>query len=202
MSAERSTRTVNNRFDRQTAAAFVAAALTLGACGIGFRAAVGYLNVYDPMLEGEPPNERQLEVIRMKSAEDIITAGEYIERGGDYRRALTIYTDAMALDPDNEDLKSAIAEAEEMRYMNEERLGGVKNGMTEDEVKALLGPVNLRNVRDYPERNVIAWFYPVDDTGKASAVWFRKKAGEEYKVYKTEFEQVKGRGPDGEEVSE
>ena len=162
---------------------------------------VGYLNVHDPMLEGEPPSERQIEVIRMKSDEDILTASEYIDRGGDYRRAINIYQDAMQLDPDNEKLQSALVAAREMRYMTEERLAEVKKGMSENDVKAVLGPVNLRNVREYPERNVIAWFYPVDDTGAASAVWFRKR-GETYSVYKTEFEQVKGRGPDGEEIGE
>lgn len=160
----------------------------------------GFFNEIEPMLEGEEPNERQAAVLRMKSAEDMVIAAEYIERGGDYRRAIRIYQDAMALDPDNPDLQAALARAEEMRFMTRERLAEVKNGMTQPEVKKLLGPVNLRNVRDYPERNVVAWFYPVDESGKASAVWFRKNRSGELAVYKTEFEQIKGRDESGEEI--
>ena len=152
-----------------------------------------YLNNLDPMLEGEPPSEKQAAVLLMKSAEDMVIAGEYIDQGGDYRRAIRIYEDALQLDPDNEDLQAALAKANEMRYMTEERLATVKKGMNRDEVKELLGAVNLRNIREYPERNVIAWFYPVDDTGKASAVWFRENRSGELTVYKTEFEQIKGR---------
>ena len=153
----------------------------------------GFFNNVDPMLEGEVPSERQAAVIRMKSAEDIVIAGEYIERGGDYRRAIRIYEDSLGLDPENEDLKAALAKANEMRYMTEERLATVTKGMTQPQVKELLGPVNLRNIRDYPERNVIAWFYPVDDSGAASAVWFRKGRSGELEVYKTDFDQIKGR---------
>jgi hypothetical protein len=46
--------------------------------------------------------------------------------------------------------------------------------MTQDEVRRLLGPPNLQDVRDYPERGVTAWFYPKDASGAAAAVWFRK----------------------------
>ena len=145
------------------------------------------------MLEGEPPSEKQAAVLRMKSAEDILIADEYIERGGDYRRAIRIYEDAMQLDPENPDLQAALDKANEMRFMTEERLAGIKKGMTQDEVRELLGPVNLRNIRDYPERNVIAWFYPVSEDGAASAVWFRKNRSGELAVYKTDFDQIKGR---------
>lgn len=162
---------------------------------------VGYLNEHDPMLEGEPPSERQIEVIRMKSDEDMVVAGEYIERGGDYKRAITIYQDALKLDPENTKLQEGLARAEELRFMSAERLALVKKGMSEDEVREALGPVNLRNIREYPERNVIAWFYPVDETGAASAVWFRENRDGDYTVYKTEFEQVKGRDTAPEEES-
>lgn len=152
-----------------------------------------YLNNIDPMLEDEVPSEKQAAVLRMKSAEDMVIAGEYIEQGGDYRRAIRIYEDALQLDPDNAELQAALDKANEMRFMTEERLATVKKGMTQDEVKGLLGAVNLRNIREYPERNVIAWFYPVDDSGAASAVWFRENRSGEFTVYKTEFEQIKGR---------
>ena len=152
---------------------------------------VNYLNTFDPMLEGEAPSERQVAVIRMKTDEDIIVGSEYIQKGGDYKRAIRIFNDALALDPDNEKLMAVLASAEENRFITEERLALVNKGMTQDEVRAALGQVNLRNIREYPERDVIAWFYPIDDTGDASAVWFRKNKAEEYVVYRTNFEEVR-----------
>ncbi len=153
-----------------------------------------YLNEIDPMFADEPPTERQLAVLRMKSDEDLLLGGEWIEKGGDYKKAISIFTDALALDPDNEGLKAALAHAEEMRFITEERLAQVAKGMSEDQVRELLGPVNLRNVRDYPERKVKAWFYPVNDKNEASAVWFRKNKGGEFVVYRTNFEEVRGEG--------
>lgn len=157
-----------------------------------------YLNEIDPMFADEPASERQLAVIRMKGDEDILLGKEWIEKGGDYRKAISIFTDALELDPDNEGLKSALASAEEMRFMTEERLSQVTKGMTPDEVKELLGPVNLRNIREYPERKVVAWFYPVNEQNEASAVWFRKNKADESVVYRTNFEEVRGQEQDEE----
>jgi tetratricopeptide (TPR) repeat protein len=67
---------------------------------------VGYLNA-EPMIEGEPLTESQLAAIRMKSNEDIVLAREYIQKGGDYRRAIDIYQTALQLDPDNEETRPA-----------------------------------------------------------------------------------------------
>lgn len=143
------------------------------------------------ILEGEEMTPEQIGAIRMKSAEDMVLATEYIEKGGDYRRAIDIYQNALAVDPDNEELKTALAMAEEMRFMTEERFAQVKKGMSETEVRDLLGSVNLRNIRDYASegRDVIAWFYPREDGG-AAAVWFRPKDGEN-SVYQLNYSEVK-----------
>ncbi|MDH3743859.1 MAG: hypothetical protein OES47_02020 [Acidobacteriota bacterium] len=153
-----------------------------------------YLNEIDPMFADEPATERQLAVIRMKSDEDILLGGEWIEEGGDYKKAISIFTDALELDPDNESLKAVLASAEEMRFMTEERLGQVAKGMSPEQVREMLGPVNLRNIREYPERKVVAWFYPVNEKNEASAVWFRKNKSDELVVYRTNFEEVRGQG--------
>lgn len=152
---------------------------------------VAFINA-DPMIEGEPPTERQVAALRMKSSEDIVLAREWIEKGGDYKRAIEIYNTALMFDPDNEEVKAALAEAEADRYMSEERLSQVKNGMGEAEVRELLGQVNLHNVREYPEKEVVAWFYPTAEDGSAAAVWFEpdKKTGE-LTVYQVKFDAVK-----------
>ena len=152
-------------------------------------AVVDFINA-DPPIEGEPLSETQLTAIRLKSAEDIIVAGEHISKGGDYCRAIDIYNQALMVDPDNEALKAALAVAEENRYMTEERFSQVTNGMTEGEVRDLLGQPNLRNVRDYEDRGVTAWFYPINEAGDAAAVWFRAKDDGSLKVYQAKYEAV------------
>lgn len=143
----------------------------------------------NPPVAGEPPPERVQQAIRAKSDEDIRIAQEYIEQGGDYRRAITIYQGALEADPDYARLQEMLAEAEEMRFMTEERFAQVEKGMTRDEVRAALGPVNLRNVRDYEEgkTKALAWFYPRDEAGSAAAVWFRENRRGEYEVYEVDF---------------
>jgi hypothetical protein len=152
---------------------------------------VGLLNA-DPMIEGEEPTARQLTLLAMKSDEDLILAQEWIDRGGDYKRAIEIYNTALMFDPENPKLQAALAEAEANRYMSQERFLQVKKGMTEGEVRQLLGQANLHNVRKYEDKGVVAWFYPTSETGEAAAVWFEpdKKSGE-MKVYQVKFEAVK-----------
>lgn len=152
-------------------------------------AVVDFINS-DPPIEGEPLTETQTAVIRMKSAEDMVIAQEHIDKGGDYKRAIDIYNTALAIDPDNEDLKAAVALAESLRYMTQERFSQVEKGMTDEDVRGLLGSPNLRNVREYPERNVKAWFYPTTEAGDASAVWFRPNKDGDNVVYQTKFEAI------------
>lgn len=160
---------------------------------------VGFINA-DPMIEGEPPTERQIEALRMKSGEDIILAEEWIERGGDYKRAIEIISTALLYDADNEELKAALARAEADRYMSEERWAAAKKGMTEDQIRKVLGQVNLHNIREYPDKDVVAWFYPTAEDGSAAAVWFQpnKKSGA-LEVYQIKFEAIKPDQPDASE---
>ena len=144
------------------------------------------------MIEGEPPSERQLAALHMKSDEDIALAKEWIDKGGDYKRAIDIYTNALRFDPGNEALEQALAEAEELRFMSAERFAAAKKGMTEAEVREALGQVNLHNIKTFPDGKVevVAWFYPTADNGAAAAVWFRDEKDAK-KVYKLNYEEVK-----------
>ena len=151
---------------------------------------VDFINA-NPMLQGQQPTEQQLGAIRMKSHEDTLIAREYIAKGGDYRRAIEIYQTALKIDPDNQELKDAVKEAQKMRYMTEERFANVQKGMTEDEVRAQLGQANLRNIRKYPERGVVAWFYPKDGGGAAGVYFNENKKTGQYKVYEAKFDAVK-----------
>ncbi len=150
---------------------------------------VMFLNA-DPMIEGEPPTERQVAALRLKSSEDIILAQEWIDKGGDYKRAIDIYMTALGFDPDNDDLKQALADAESNRWMTEERFAVVEKGMGEVEVRSLLGQANLHNIRKYDDKDVVAWFYPTAEGGAAAAVWFRPDDAGAMKVYQIKFEAV------------
>lgn len=153
-------------------------------------ALVTFINA-DPPVEGEPLTPTQQDAIRMKVAEDVLVAREYIEKGGDYRRAIEIYNQIVALDPDNAEVKAERARAQEMRFMNPERFAQVTNGMSLDEVRALLGPVNAFNIREYEDRGVLAWLYPRED-GAAAGVYFNQKGRDQsYVVYQTDFDAVK-----------
>ena len=151
---------------------------------------VAYINA-DPMIEGEEPTEQQVQALRMKSGEDIILAQEWIEKGGDYKRAIEIISTALLYDADNPELQAALAKAEADRYMDQERWAAVEKGMTEDDVRQALGQVNLHNIREYPDKNVVAWFYPTAEDGSAAAVWFQpNKKTEVLEVYQIKFEAI------------
>ncbi|MDX1630226.1 MAG: hypothetical protein R3234_00015 [Thermoanaerobaculia bacterium] len=145
------------------------------------------------IVEGEPLTPDQKAAIRMKTEEDMQLAEEWIEKGGDYKRAISIYESALALDPDNQELQAALEEAREMRFMTEERFSAVEKGMTREEVREALGPVNLRNIQEYPDKNAVAWFYPKEGTSSPAAVWFRKddETGI-YEVYQADFDVEAG----------
>lgn len=158
-----------------------------------YQALVDYLNA-NGMVEGEPPTERQAMALRMKSDEDMLLAQEYIDKGGNYPKAISIYEDALRFDPDNAELQAALDAAQGNRYMSEERFAQAEEGMSQDEIRDLLGQPNLSNIRTFPEDNVEAWFYKVDENGSAAAVWFRQRGGV-MKAYKVNFEEVVRDGP-------
>ncbi len=66
--------------------------------------------------------------MRLKSAEDLLLGREYINRQGDYRTAAEIWQQALAVDPDNVELKQALAEAMAKQYMTPERFAQVQEG--------------------------------------------------------------------------
>ncbi len=144
-----------------------------------------YINE-DPPVVGEPPTPDQLKAIRLKSSEDMVVAREYIEIGGDFRKAIEIYQTALALDPDNGELKAALESAQAKRFMTAERFAAVKKGMTQAEVRKVLGQPFHRNIKEYPDKKVTAWFYPKSEANDAAGVWFNEKGI----VYQANFNAI------------
>ncbi len=158
---------------------------------------VGFINDQG-ITVGGTLTDIQTAAIRMKSSEEIHVAREYIERGGDYSKAIDIYKAALAFDADNPDLAAALAEAEVLQYMTEDRFGAVKKKMTQAQVRSTIGQVNLHNVKEYEERGTVAWFYRKEDGG-AAGVYFKeaKKDDGNWLVYATDFDAVKPPSSEG-----
>jgi outer membrane protein assembly factor BamE (lipoprotein component of BamABCDE complex) len=93
------------------------------------------------------------------------------------------------VDPDNPRLRQELENAQARRYMTPERFAQVQEGMSADEVRALLGPPNVNDIREYPERGVTGWFYARNAKGAAAAVWFEKK-GNRQVVYELAFDAL------------
>lgn len=144
----------------------------------------------NPPPAGEPASGLTLEAIRLKSDEDILVAREHIDEGGDYRTAIDIYEAALAVDPENERLEQELAKAQARRYMTRQRFEQAQEGMTADQVRALLGPPNVNDIRDYPARGVTGWFYARDAQGGAAAVWFEKQRDGRLEVYELDFDAL------------
>ena len=163
---------------------------------------VAFINA-DPPVQGQPLTARQQAAIRMKSDEDLLLAREFIDEGGDYQRAVEIYKEALAVDPGYARIEEELAQAQARRYTTREAFAQLKKGMSQDEVRALLGPPNLHSVKDYPARGVVGWFYPKDASGAAAAVWFAKSNGSSnsdngdagYAVYLFDFDALQPQSP-------
>jgi hypothetical protein len=130
-------------------------------------------------------SEIHAQALALKSDEDILVALEYIDKGGDYSRAIGIMKSSLNIDPDNPVLQQALADAEKNQFMTEERFGLAKKGMTTDEVRELLGTIKRTNAKDYPEKKTKAWFYKKAEGGAAGVFFTEKK--DAWVVYKTDF---------------
>jgi hypothetical protein len=144
------------------------------------------------LVEGQPLTPEQRGAFDLKAEMDIAIAQEYIDRGGDYQRAINIYDTALASDKDNAKLLAARAEAERLQHMDEARFSQVKKGMSQEEVRALLGTVKSTNVREFNEKDRLGWFYRKQDGGAAGVYFKRKKDGGDTWIVETaDFNAVK-----------
>lgn len=152
------------------------------------------------LVEGAELTPDQRKAFDMKAEIDIIYAQEYIDRGGDYQRAIDIYSQALRSDPTNQKLLDAKALAEQLQHMDEERFAQVKKGMTQGQVQEVLGTVKNTNVREFTEQNRIGWFYRKEDGGAAGVYFKEKKSGSgDWVVEIFDFDAIKPPSAEGEE---
>lgn len=151
---------------------------------------VAFINE-DPIVEGKEPTPMQREALDMYIEENMGIAREFVEKGGDYRQAIDRYQQLLQLDPDNAALQQALADAEANRHMTAQRFALVEDGMTQEEVRAAIGQVNLRNVREYEEGARVAWFYPREEGSEyAAGVFFERQDDGSYTVYSADFDAM------------
>lgn len=142
--------------------------------------------------EGAPLNPEQRKAFDYLADEAILIARDYIDKGGDYRKAIDIYNSALSADKDNAKLKAAKEEAEKLRYMTPERFAAVKKGMSQYEVRKAIGNVKNQNKREFKDRGRVGWFYPKEDGGAAGVYFKEKSAGKgEWIVETAQFDAVK-----------
>jgi hypothetical protein len=149
---------------------------------------VAFVAALDARLGAAAPPAERAAALRLKSDEDVEVAEEWIERGGDYRRAIEILETQRRHDPGYPRLEQALARAHAERYVTAERFARVAKGMGQAEVRAVLGPVNLRLMRAYPEQGVEVWLYPKRGGGAAGVFFRREGEGLPPVVYATSFE--------------
>lgn len=166
-----------------------------------YQTLVTYLQSQD-IVEGAELTPEQRQAFDYKAREDMILAREYIDRGGDYSRAIDIYDSSLMADPTNEELLAAKAEAERLRYMDEERFGQIEKDMTQDEVRAALGIPKRSNIQDFEAQNRKGWFYP-KEAGGAAGIYFKPKKqgdGEIWIVETADFDAVKAPSDESEDA--
>lgn len=105
--------------------------------------------------------------------EKILLGDEYMGVLARYDRAISLYREALALDPASADAQARIALAEQRRYVNMTSFAGVKTGMKEEDVKRLVGVPREDWIKQVVQNKRVysVWIYPKADGG-ASAVYF------------------------------
>jgi tetratricopeptide (TPR) repeat protein len=130
-------------------------------------------------------------------------APAFVNELGNYMKAVEVYDEALALDPENAEIQALRDAAADLRFMTQERIDTVTKGMTYDEVVAICGVANPKHIKEETKRNkaLVGWYYPTADRG-AAGVYFS-----DGKVYNMKFDAIKApevrKAPkEGEEAAE
>lgn len=120
-----------------------------------------------------PDKPETKKAIRMYSDENIRVAQEYIDRAGDYPKALDILKEAIKIDPDYPKLQEALRHVHEWQYITRERFDKVKKGMSMKQVKEICGNPNIKYIKEEKKASgkITAWFYPKEDK-TATGIYF------------------------------
>ena len=105
--------------------------------------------------------------------EKIIVGDDYMNLLARYDRAIDLYREALALEPNNDEARQKIALAERRRFVSMSAFATVKGGMREQEVRAIVGVPREDWIKQVVQNGRVysVWIYPKADGG-ASAVYF------------------------------
>lgn len=105
--------------------------------------------------------------------EKIILGDEYMSVLSRYDKALSLYREALEIEPTNADAAKRIALAEQKRFVSMSAFSTLKQGMKEDEVRRIIGLPREDWIKQVVQNNraYSVWIYPKSDGG-ASAVYF------------------------------
>ena len=107
------------------------------------------------------------------AGEKIYIGDQYMNVLSRYDKAIASYRDALQIDPANQDAVQRIAKAEERRFVSMNSFSLLKTGMTEQDVRNLVGLPREDWIKQVVQNSRIysVWIYPKADGG-ASAVYF------------------------------
>ena len=110
---------------------------------------------------------------QLLAKEKVSLGDEYMNVLSRYDRAIALFREAQQYDPQNAAIAQRIASAEQKRFVSVSAFAAVKNGMKEDDVRALVGLPREDWIKQVVQNNRIysVWIYPKADGG-ASAIYF------------------------------
>ncbi len=110
---------------------------------------------------------------KVMAREKILVGDDYMNVLSRYDRAIEMYRQALAVDPENADARQRVAIAEGRRFVSMNGFANVKNGMKEDDVRRLVGLPREDWIKQVEQNNRLfaVWIYPKSDGG-AAAIYF------------------------------
>ena len=109
----------------------------------------------------------------LMAKEKVLIGDEYMNVLSRYDRAIEFYRAALEIDPAMEEAKARIALAEKRRFVTMNAFAEVKNGMSENDVRGLVGLPREDWIKQVVQNRRVysVWIYPKADGG-ASAIYF------------------------------
>ncbi len=107
------------------------------------------------------------------ASEKIKLGDQYMNVLARYDRAVMMYQNALAIDPENSEARTKMQLAESRRFVAADKFAGIRPGMKEQEVQRIVGMPREDWIKQVVQKSRVlsVWIYPRADGG-ASAVYF------------------------------
>ena len=110
---------------------------------------------------------------QLLAKEKMALGDEYMNVLSRYDRAISLYREAQQFEPNNQAIAQRITAAEQRRFVAVSAFANVKNGMKEEDVRAIVGLPREDWIKQVVQNNRVyaVWIYPKSDGG-AAAIYF------------------------------